>query len=81
MRSALDRVSNLLVGPTTKTRLFVRREICAVHRAKWNGKGSSASVRRPLWITVASAASGYGKNILAFGDHLFVVGLRMCHAG
>jgi hypothetical protein len=30
---------------------------------------------------MASTTSGEGKNILAFGDQFFVVGLRLCHAG
>src|SRR5262249_16720346 len=76
-----DSVSYLLIGPATKSRLFIRGKVGAVNRAERNGKGSSTSVRYPLWVTVASATGREGKNILTLGDQFFVVGLRLCRTG
>src|SRR5262249_23315007 len=61
-------ISNLLVSPAAEPRLFVHGEVGAVDGTERNGKGSSARVRCPLRVAVASATGRERKNVLSFSD-------------
>ena len=73
-------IANLLIGPITKTGLFVRCDIRAVDCSERNRKSATARVRSLFRDTVTGAAAGDFKNIMAFGDQLFC-SLALGYAG